>query len=68
MGYSGKQVIHPDQLPIVKAAFSPKPEQLEWASGLIEAFHEHQKSGKVCVVMVAVLDDQYNTCWSTTYG
>lgn len=54
MGYCGKQVIHPNQLPVVKASFSPKPEQVEWASGLIEAFHDHQKSGKVCCACVCV--------------
>ena len=47
MGYTGKQVIHPDQVPVVRQAFSPSPERIEWATGLIEAFCEHQKSGKV---------------------
>lgn len=47
MGYTGKQVIHPDQVPIVRQAFSPSPERVKWATGLIEAFHKHQISGKV---------------------
>ena len=47
MGYTGKQVIHPDQVPIVRQAFSPSPEMVNWATGLIQAFHDHQKSGKV---------------------
>ena len=47
LGYTGKQVIHPDQVPVVQKAFSPKPEQVNWASGLIEAYHHHQSSGKV---------------------
>ena len=47
MGYTGKQVIHPDQLPIVMKAFSPSPEQVKWAEGLIDAFHYHQQSGQV---------------------
>ena len=41
-------MIHPDQVPVVQAAFSPSPKQLEWARGLTVAFHEHQASGKVC--------------------
>ncbi len=47
MGYTGKQVIHPDQVPIVQAAFSPSSTQTKWATELIEAFHRHQETGKV---------------------
>ncbi|XP_064383467.1 citramalyl-CoA lyase, mitochondrial-like [Halichondria panicea] len=46
MGYTGKQVIHPDQVPIVQAAFSPSSTQTKWATELIEAFHRHQETGK----------------------
>ena len=52
MGYTGKQVIHPNQVPIVRQAFSPSPERVKWATGLIEAFHDHQKSGKVSTRVV----------------
>nr|CAD7197841.1 unnamed protein product [Timema douglasi] len=47
MGYTGKQVIHPGQIPIVQQAFMPAPVTVEWAEGLIAAFQEHQKIGKV---------------------
>ena len=47
MGYTGKQCIHPIQVPIVQAAFTPAPEKVEWATQLIQAFEEHQGSGKV---------------------
>nr|CAD7571030.1 unnamed protein product [Timema californicum] len=47
MGYTGKQVIHPGQIPIVQQAFMPAPATVEWAEGLIAAFQEHQKIGKV---------------------
>nr|CAD7399835.1 unnamed protein product [Timema cristinae] len=46
MGYTGKQVIHPGQIPIVQQAFMPAPAIVEWAEGLIAAFQEHQKIGK----------------------
>jgi len=46
MGYTGKQVIHPIQVPIVQDAFSPSPKKVEWATELIKAFEEHQQSGK----------------------
>ncbi|XP_069746607.1 citramalyl-CoA lyase, mitochondrial isoform X1 [Narcine bancroftii] len=46
MGFTGKQVIHPNQIPIVQEAFSPSVERVKWAWELIEAFEEHQKLGK----------------------
>lgn len=46
MGYTGKQVIHPIQVPIVQDAFSPSQIKVEWATELIKAFEEHQQSGK----------------------
>lgn len=46
MGFTGKQVIHPSQIPVVHEAFSPSPEQIEWATELISAFDEHQATGK----------------------
>jgi len=45
MGFTGKQVIHPNQVPVVQEAFSPTPEKIEWATELIKAFDEHQSSG-----------------------
>ena len=47
MGFTGKQVIHPAQVPIVQDAFSPSPAKVEWATELIKAFEQHQLSGKV---------------------
>lgn len=46
MGFTGKQVIHPGQVPVVQAAFSPLPQKVEWAAALVEAFEHHQKEGK----------------------
>ncbi|XP_052088047.1 citramalyl-CoA lyase, mitochondrial-like [Mytilus californianus] len=46
MGFTGKQVIHPDQIPVVNAAFSPSKERVQWATEMIQAFDEHQKSGQ----------------------
>lgn len=47
MGFTGKQVIHPSQVPVVQEAFTPSSEKVAWATQLIQAFEEHQKSGKV---------------------
>ncbi|GAB1598991.1 citramalyl-CoA lyase, mitochondrial-like [Argonauta hians] len=46
MGFTGKQVIHPSQIPIVQLAFSPSPEKVAWATELINKFEEHQLMGK----------------------
>ncbi|MBN3307637.1 CLYBL protein, partial [Amia calva] len=46
MGFTGKQVIHPNQIKTVQEEFSPSPERTKWAQELIAAFEEHQKLGK----------------------
>lgn len=45
-GFTGKQVIHPAQVPVVQRAFSPAPERVEWARALIAAFQEQQAEGR----------------------
>lgn len=50
MGYTGKQIIHPGQIDVVHTAFSPSTERIEWAAGMITAFDEHQKIGKVLYI------------------
>jgi citrate lyase subunit beta-like protein len=34
MGFTGKQVIHPGQVPVVQKAFSPSDAKVEWATNL----------------------------------
>ncbi|ELK31605.1 Citrate lyase subunit beta-like protein, mitochondrial [Myotis davidii] len=46
MGFTGKQVIHPNQIAAVQEQFSPSPEKIKWAEELIAAFEEHQQLGK----------------------
>ncbi|KAJ8379219.1 hypothetical protein AAFF_G00223310 [Aldrovandia affinis] len=46
MGFTGKQVIHPNQIKAVQEEFSPSPERVKWAQDLISAFEEQQKLGK----------------------
>ncbi|XP_013381030.1 citramalyl-CoA lyase, mitochondrial [Lingula anatina] len=57
MGFTGKQVIHPNQVAVVQTAFSPSEEQIQWATEMIEAFNEHQKSGKGAFVFRGVMID-----------
>lgn len=46
LGFTGKQVIHPSQVPIVQEAFSPSKEKIEWAKDLIKEFKQHTETGK----------------------
>ncbi|XP_069493110.1 citramalyl-CoA lyase, mitochondrial isoform X2 [Ambystoma mexicanum] len=46
MGFTGKQVIHPNQIPIVQEQFTPSTELMKWAQELISEFEEHQNLGK----------------------
>lgn len=46
MGFTGKQVIHPDQIEVVQKSFLPTLAAVEWAKGLLSAFEEHQITGK----------------------
>lgn len=52
MGFDGKTLIHPDQLAIANAAFSPSPADLDLAHRQIAAFNDAMAAGQG----VAVLD------------
>jgi citrate lyase beta subunit len=45
MGYVGKTLIHPAQVPMANTVFAPTPEEIDWAQRLTSAFEEHQSSG-----------------------
>jgi citrate lyase beta subunit len=46
LGFSGKQVIHPNQVEPVQRAFTPSDEAIAYALRVKQAFEEHQKIGK----------------------
>lgn len=46
LGFSGKQIIHPNQVAPVQEAFTPADESIAYAERLVEAFDLHQKQGK----------------------
>ncbi|KAK3701039.1 hypothetical protein RRG08_063290 [Elysia crispata] len=50
MGFTGKQIIHPVQIPHVEAAFTPSPARVEWATELVKSFEEHQSSGQGALI------------------
>ena len=46
LGFSGKQIIHPNQVAPVQEAFTPSDEAIEYAQRLVTAFTASQKEGK----------------------
>ena len=45
MGFTGKISIHPSQIPVINAAFTPAPEIVAQARELVAAFAEHRARG-----------------------
>ncbi len=46
MGFDGKQVIHPAQVPVVQAAFTPQEERITWARKVWTTYQEAQREGR----------------------
>jgi citrate lyase subunit beta/citryl-CoA lyase len=45
MGFDGKTVIHPTQVPIANDAYAPDEEELIWAQKIVDAFAEPDNAG-----------------------
>ncbi len=45
MGFSGKQIIHPDQVAPVQDVFTPSDEAIAQALQVLEEFANHQRDG-----------------------
>jgi citrate lyase beta subunit len=53
MGFSGAAVFHPKQVPVINEAFSPAPEDLLWATEIVDLFEaEGAKADAGTVVVV----------------
>ncbi|MCW5875259.1 MAG: CoA ester lyase [Anaerolineales bacterium] len=46
LGYSGMQIIHPDQIELVQQAFTPSPEELNTARRIVQAYEENIAEGR----------------------
>lgn len=46
LGFSGKQIIHPNQVSVVQEAFTPSDEAIAYARRIVETFEASQKEGK----------------------
>jgi citrate lyase beta subunit len=45
-GFSGKQIIHPNQVQVAQEAFTPSDSAIEYAKRIVESFEASQKEGK----------------------
>jgi citrate lyase subunit beta-like protein len=45
-GFSGKQIIHPNQVQVVQEAFTPSAEEIDYAKRVVETFDTSQWEGK----------------------
>ncbi|MEM9206705.1 MAG: CoA ester lyase [Pseudomonadota bacterium] len=44
-GFTGKMAIHPAQVPIINAVFTPSGEAIDWANRVVNAFETHADTG-----------------------
>jgi citrate lyase subunit beta-like protein len=51
MGFAGKQVIHPAQVEVAQAAFTPTDDEIAWAERIITTFDAHQRQGRGVFVL-----------------
>jgi citrate lyase subunit beta/citryl-CoA lyase len=48
-GFTGKLAIHPAQVPVINAAFTPSPEDVRHATEIVAAFEAHPDAGVLSV-------------------
>ena len=58
LGFVGGFCIHPDQVPILNAAFSPRPEEVAAATELIAAYTAAQAEGRGAISWKGAMVDQ----------
>ncbi len=46
LGYTGKSIIHPDQIPVVHKLFHPNKSEISWAEKVCKIYLESTKKGK----------------------
>ncbi len=57
LGFVGKQVIHPSQIPIANEVFSPSKEEIEWARRVVEAYEKAVREGRGAISLDGQLVD-----------
>ncbi|ADN49419.1 HpcH/HpaI aldolase/citrate lyase family protein [Vulcanisaeta distributa] len=57
MGFIGKQVIHPSQIPVANEVFSPSEEEINWARRVVEAYEKAVREGRGAISLEGQLVD-----------
>ena len=60
LGFDGKQCIHPSQLGIVNATFSPSVEEVAWARGIVDTYTASVAAGRGAVGAGGMMIDAAN--------
>jgi len=58
LGYSGKSIIHPDQIAPTHELFAPNKSELEWAAKICSVYEESTKKGKGATVVDGKMIDE----------
>lgn len=58
LGYSGKSIIHPDQITPTHELFAPNKAELEWAKKVCDVYMESTKKGKGATVVDGKMIDE----------
>jgi citrate lyase subunit beta/citryl-CoA lyase len=58
LGYVGKSVIHPDQIPVVHRIFHPSQAEIDWAEKVCQAYIESTKKNKGATLVEGKMIDE----------
>ncbi len=58
LGYSGKSIIHPDQIEVVHKLFHPNKADVEWAQKICDVYLESTKKGKGATTVEGKMIDE----------
>jgi citrate lyase subunit beta/citryl-CoA lyase len=58
LGYSGKSIIHPDQITYTHELFAPNKSELDWANKVCSVYEESTKKGKGATVVDGKMIDE----------
>jgi citrate lyase subunit beta/citryl-CoA lyase len=57
LGFDGKWVIHPNQIPLANAAFAPSPDEIAWARQAQSEYEEAARNGRGAISLDGQLVD-----------
>jgi citrate lyase subunit beta/citryl-CoA lyase len=58
LGYTGKSIIHPDQIPIVHKSFHPNKNEISWAEKVCKIYLKSTKKGKGATTVEGKMIDE----------